>query len=109
MKRLEAYAWPGNVRELENAVERAVALALDAYITPDDLPPTLGDAPAPDFLSFAAEREMTLDELSMAYLRRVLDRTGNNKKRTARILGVDRRTVQRWLGEKPDPDDESVG
>ncbi len=108
LKRLESYTWPGNVRELENAVERAVALALDVYITPDDLPPTLGEAPPPDFLSFAAEREMTLDELSMAYLRRVLDRTGNNKKRTARILGVDRRTVQRWLGEKPDPDDDNT-
>ena len=72
LKRMEAYAWPGNVRELENAVERAVALARDEWITPDDLPATLQAPPEADFLTLAAEREMTLDELSLAYVRRVL-------------------------------------
>ena len=53
---------------------------------------------------------MTLDELTMAYVHRVLERTGNNKKRTARLLGVDRRTIQRWLGEaQADDDDERKG
>ncbi|MBL8601404.1 MAG: sigma-54-dependent Fis family transcriptional regulator [Myxococcales bacterium] len=107
VKRMESYHWPGNVRELENAVERAVALAREELVTPDDLPPSLASPEPGDFLTFAAEREMTLDELTMAYLRRVLERTGNNKKRTARILGVDRRTVQRWLGERPDADDDT--
>jgi DNA-binding NtrC family response regulator len=99
LKRMEGYAWPGNVRELENAVERAVALARDEWITPEDLPMTLQQTTAPDFLSAAAEREMTLDDLTMAYVRRVLERNGGNKKRTARMLGIDRRTIQRWLGE----------
>ena len=105
LKRMEAYAWPGNVRELENAVERAVALARDAWITPDDLPSTLQTPAEPDFLTAAAEREMTLDELNLAYVRRVLERNGGNKKRTARLLGIDRRTIQRWLGETGADDD----
>jgi DNA-binding NtrC family response regulator len=106
LRKLEAYHWPGNVRELENAVERAVALAREATIAPDDLPASL-QHPAPvDVLAAAAEREMTLDELTMAYVRRVLERTGNNKKRSARLLGVDRRTIQRWLGEAQTPDDD---
>ncbi len=108
LKRMEAYAWPGNVRELENAVERAVALARDEWITPDDLPGTLQHAAAPDFLTAAAEREMTLDDLTMAYVRRVLERNGGNKKRTARILGIDRRTIQRWLGEPAAEGDEGA-
>ena len=106
MKRLEAYGWPGNVRELENAVERAVALARDEWVTPDDLPATLQSAASPDFLTAAAEREMTLDALTMAYVHRVLERNGGNKKRTARLLGIDRRTIQRWLGESASDTDE---
>ncbi len=35
------YPYPGNVRELENAVQRAVALAEDVVIRPEDLPPLL--------------------------------------------------------------------
>ncbi len=34
---LLAHAWPGNVRELENRVQRAVILAQDAYLRPEDL------------------------------------------------------------------------
>ncbi len=107
LKRMESYAWPGNVRELENAVERAVALARDEWITQDDLPATLQESAAPDLLTAAAEREMTLDDLTMAYVRRVLERNGGNKKRTARILGIDRRTIQRWLGEPAGEGDET--
>ncbi len=106
LKRMEGYAWPGNVRELENAVERAVALARDEWVSPEDLPSTLQQSASPDFLSTAAEREMTLDDLTMAYVRRVLERNGGNKKRTARILGIDRRTIQRWLGEPATDTDE---
>ncbi|MDP3213779.1 MAG: sigma-54 dependent transcriptional regulator [Deltaproteobacteria bacterium] len=106
LRKMEAYHWPGNVRELENAVERAVAMAREQWIAPEDLPASL-QHPAPvDILAAAAEREMTLDELTMAYVHRVLERTGNNKKRTARLLGVDRRTIQRWLGEAQTADDD---
>jgi DNA-binding NtrC family response regulator len=94
-----AYAWPGNVRELENAVERAVALAQDEWISPDDLPPTLEKASAPDLFASAAERMMTLEELERAYVRHVLERLGGNKVRAAAALGINRRTIQRWLGE----------
>ena len=109
LKRLEAYHWPGNARELENAIERAVALSRDALLTPDDLPATLSTTPSTDFLAAAAEREMTLDDLTMAYVRRVLERTGNNKKRAARLLGIDRRTIQRWLGEAQQAEESEEG
>ncbi|HPF38559.1 MAG TPA: sigma-54 dependent transcriptional regulator [Phycisphaerae bacterium] len=35
---MQRYSWPGNVRELENAVERAVVLCRERFITPTQLP-----------------------------------------------------------------------
>lgn len=34
---LTSYPWPGNVRELENVIERALILATDGFITPDQI------------------------------------------------------------------------
>ena len=97
---LMAYDWPGNVRELENAVERAVALAQDEWISPDDLPPTVQKPSTPDLFASAAERMMTLEEVDRAYVKHVLERFGGNKVRAAAALGINRRTIQRWLGEE---------
>jgi DNA-binding NtrC family response regulator len=101
---LTAYAWPGNVRELENAVERAAALARAEWISPDDLPPSLVQASPVDPFVQAADQLMTLADLEKSYVRHVLERFGGNKKRAADALGINRRTIQRWLGEPPDPD-----
>ena len=40
---------------------------------------------------------LSLDEMTYRHLRRVLAVTGNNKKRAAEILGIDRRTLYRML------------
>jgi DNA-binding NtrC family response regulator len=98
LKQLAAYVWPGNVRELENAVERAVTLCEHNVVRPEDLPDLIRTRPDTDFLAMAAAREMTLAELERAYMLRVLERTGGNKLRAAQILGIDRKTIYRWLG-----------
>jgi DNA-binding NtrC family response regulator len=54
---LTAYSWTDNVREFENAIERAVALANGARLTPDDLPQrvrTSGGAAATSMFARAA-------------------------------------------------------
>jgi DNA-binding NtrC family response regulator len=99
VKRLVGYDWPGNVRELENAVERAVALCEGERIAPDDLPEATKTARSTDFLDMAVERMMTIGELERAYAERVLKKVGGNKIRASSLLGVDRRTLQRWFGE----------
>ena len=99
LRRLNSYAWPGNVRELENAVEHAVALSRDEWISPDDLPAALAETRPQDWFATAAERSMTLEEVERSYVQHVLDRYGGNKKRAADALGINRRTIQRWLGE----------
>ena len=64
-----------------------------------DLPPALHRPREEDFLDRAADQQWTIAELETAYARRILARAGGNKKRAAAYLGIDRRTLRRWLGE----------
>jgi len=93
---LLSYSWPGNVRELENALEAAVALNRSGVLTPEDLPPKVaGELRTGNRLeSFYADLP-SLDELEKRYLAHVLKVTGENKAKTAGILGINRKTLYR--------------
>jgi len=98
---LNAYPFPGNVRELENAMTRAVALCSAGMITLDCLPPNISvsyDSPTPgdDASSLAADRP-TMEELERRYLKLVLTEVDGNRRRAAKVLGVNRRTIQRLI------------
>jgi DNA-binding NtrC family response regulator len=102
---LEKYPWPGNVRELENAVVRAVALCGNV-VRPEDLPDRVRNyrspqqeeaAPAETHLPPTGEVWPTLSVVEGHYVGRVLAHTGGNKQAAARILGVDRKTLERMI------------
>jgi transcriptional regulator with PAS, ATPase and Fis domain len=94
------YPWPGNVRELENVIERAVTLTRGEKVTPDDLPPALqGSRGDRRVIDDAADRTLPLEEVEKEYILRILDKTGGNKYQAAQILGIDRKTLYRKLGE----------
>ena len=99
MRWLLAYQWPGNVRELANQIERAVALAEhDTILLPDlRLVSEMGEPP---FLNMAAAVGSSLADVERAYIRKVMQATNGNKARAARVLGIDRRTLYRKLGEE---------
>jgi DNA-binding NtrC family response regulator len=101
MQCLTAYSWPGNVRELENVIERAITLSQGGLITIDDLPERIRLQP-PDTPPLSTEdlAEIfsglpNLDEIERRYILHVLEATGNNRKRTAEILGINRKTLYR--------------
>lgn len=97
---LTAYEWPGNVRELENAIERAVALARGARLTPDDLPKRVrAEGEASGFLARSQEQRLTLRELEREYILQILRAAGGNKSRAAEMLGLDRKTLYRRLDD----------
>lgn len=97
---LTAYSWPGNARELENAIERAVALAEGANLTPDDLPERIRNSgQTSQLLAQARQQRLTLSDLERAYILETLRLTGGNKSRAAELLGCDRRTLHRKLDE----------
>ncbi|HSK73316.1 MAG TPA: sigma-54 dependent transcriptional regulator [Pyrinomonadaceae bacterium] len=97
---LTAYPWQGNVRELENTIERAVALARGAVLTPEDLPERIrarGSTSA--LIAKAKNKHLTVGELEREYIFEILRETGGNKSRAAEILGLDRKTLYRKLDE----------
>ncbi len=96
MSALVDYSWPGNVRELEHVVERAVALASHAILSVDDLPPELlCKKRSPENHSNILPG--TLKALQKEQVLRMLESTHGNKERTARLLGISRRTLYRLL------------
>jgi DNA-binding NtrC family response regulator len=98
---LQAYDWPGNVRELENVVSRALALNPSGVVVPADLPDRLRARPVEPArgLPLPPGFRPTLDELSRRYAVLVLGECGGNKTRAAELLGIDRKTLYRILGE----------
>ncbi len=96
LEALVRYDWPGNVRELENVIERAVILAKNGMISAGLLP--LGgrkEAPAPA----GSPPLVSLDEVERRHITAVLRETGFHKSRTAEILGLSRKTLDRKISE----------
>jgi two-component system response regulator AtoC len=99
---LSSYTWPGNVRELESAISAAALECTGQWIRPIDLPSLQwpGTVPAaPQFGAGPEERndDPNLDRAILRHITRVLARTGGNKVRTARMLGISRSTLYRLL------------
>ncbi|MCJ7680609.1 MAG: sigma-54 dependent transcriptional regulator [Candidatus Aminicenantes bacterium] len=105
MNIFELYPWPGNIRELENTMERIVAIEDRETITRDSLPLELLE-PSSEIMPPVSIRNgfnlnAALDDLSRKYLSEALRQTGGNLKESARILGLNYRSI-RYLTEKYD-------
>jgi transcriptional regulator with GAF, ATPase, and Fis domain len=88
---LVSYPWPGNVRELRNALERAVILCEGGLITREHLPLDLvSAAPPPRGMSPTAQTPDTLAAAERDMILQALARSGNNKSKAARLLGLTR-------------------
>jgi DNA-binding NtrC family response regulator len=96
MEMLSAYDWPGNVREIRNVVERALVMSNDESIGSEYVPDKIQSHIASRVQiniplgssSYEAERILILQTLASA---------GNNKAKTAKILGLSRKTLHNKL------------
>jgi transcriptional regulator with PAS, ATPase and Fis domain len=129
-ERLFAYHWPGNLRELKRVIQTAVALTtgdtiladavlLEPTHDQDDLPfvepaaaPRSAAAQAtrgarsierPIARSIEAGDDLRLRTVEERHIQRVLEITGGNKRRAARLLGLSRSTLDRKLAGRPAP------
>ncbi len=88
------YDYPGNVRELENIIQRAVALAEGEVIRVRDLP---SDLQKLEFDTLDEETLLPLEEVEKRYIKRVLEKTGYNKRLASQILNLPRTTLWRKI------------
>jgi len=91
---LEAYGWPGNVRELQHAIERAVILAKDEEIQPDDLPPeVVGGGP----VATTAPAGSSLEGMERQHIVATLRQVGGHRGKAAALLEIDPKTLYRKI------------
>ena len=95
MNILMDHDWPGNVRELENVIERAVIVAEQDDLKPDDLPKTLFEESS-NLVRQGAKGHKSLDEIKAEYIIEILKETNGNKRTAAQILKVNPRTLYRF-------------
>ena len=95
MKLLLEYHWPGNVRELENAIERAVVMADQGYLTPKDFSENLKKRTEGLIKRGVMDRK-SLEDIKAEYITEILKETGENKRIAAEILKVNPRTLYRF-------------
>ncbi len=92
------YHWPGNVRELLNAIEYAFVLCREDNILPDHLPPEIVQRRRPSGVPRAAKKSNSVNKgIDKEMLIRTIRQAGGNKSEAARILGVSRVTMWKWL------------
>jgi DNA-binding NtrC family response regulator len=104
---LQQAPWHGNVRELRNVIERACLLSDGKMLSERDvlaaMPPAM-DTKMPPVLTQSASPESasTLDpnfvtNAQRAQVEHALREAGGNKAAAARLLGISRRSMYRWL------------
>ncbi len=125
MEKLKRHRWPGNVRELKNFVERAVLLTQGDNIETRFLsagdpesasaPQALEESTLPmvetalqEDIPFKDAKNRLVEEFEKEYWSRLLERTGGNVSKAARIAGVHRKSVE-YILKKLDLSREDLG
>jgi two-component system response regulator HydG len=89
------YSWPGNVRELQHAIEHAFVLCSGPTITLEHLPAEIRDYSPPEIVA-PAERTK-ISALQTPDILAALIKTGWNKAKAARLLGISRPTLYQLI------------
>ncbi len=91
LRAMQLHQWPGNIRELENRIKKALVFCDGGQITAEDL--ELGALQTGKIEPLVEAKET----FAASYVRKVLAINGDNRAQTAKDLGVDVRTIYRYL------------
>lgn len=91
------YDWPGNIRQLRHCIEGASVMCNDDEIRLEDLGAEIGMSSGES--SISVPLGITLDEAEKIIIEQNLAANKGNKSKTAEILGIERKTLARKLGE----------
>jgi DNA-binding NtrC family response regulator len=100
---IRKYAWPGNIRQLENRLKKALVLCDQTLLSAEDL--DLGVSADAGIMPLEKAKE----EFQRRYVLEALERNNGNRTQTARDLGVDPRTIFRYLEKEQNPMPSSAG
>ncbi|KYG10096.1 Fis family transcriptional regulator, partial [Sorangium cellulosum] len=100
---IKKYSWPGNIRQLENRIKKALVLCDQALLAVEDL--DLG----PGAETAIMPLEKAKEEFQRRYVLEALERNNGNRTQTARDLGVDPRTIFRYLEKEQNPMPSGAG
>ncbi|MBM4287274.1 MAG: sigma-54-dependent Fis family transcriptional regulator [Deltaproteobacteria bacterium] len=92
MELMLEYDWPGNIRELENTIERLVVFSVGPYLDLSDL--------AFSGVEFGPQNSngaVSLKDMERDHILRILQQCDGRRSDTARLLGIDRKTLREKL------------
>jgi two-component system response regulator HydG len=106
---LQHAPWSGNIRELRNVIERACIMSDGRMLTERELVPAMStpgvaSQPAADAPPQPSDDPHLLSTAQRDQIRRAIKDAGGNKAAAAKLLGVSRRSLYRWL-DRLDLDD----
>lgn len=93
--KLMHYNYPGNVRELQYAIERAVIMAEDSVLTPEDII----FSPLETATVAEVEQDTNLGALEKATILKVIEKNNGNISKAAKELGITRTALYRRLSK----------
>jgi two-component system, NtrC family, response regulator HydG len=97
------HGWPGNVRELAHLIERLVLLGRSAVIQRADLPAAILSAAPARLPPIFDGTIIPIREVQRRYAAWAYEQMEGNKTRTAERLGVDPKTLAKWLSDETEP------
>ncbi len=97
---LTTYEWVGNVREMKNMIQRIVLMSEKTIIQPEDLPQQVREKEIVNTERISAG--MTLEEMEKILIRETILKNNHNLSKSARVLGITRKTLHNKLKKHPD-------
>jgi len=97
-----SYPWPGNVRELMNTIQQLVVMNESGEITVEELGDKFKKVQSIASNSSFIKPGMTIEEMEKILIRETMQSTAFNLSKTARLLGITRKTLHNKLDRYPD-------
>ena len=91
LKRFCQYHWPGNIRELKNTINYAATMATTGDIRIEDLPAAFSD------MEKQGSGYNLREETEKMLILKMLKQSDYNKRKTARLLDISRKTLYNKL------------
>ena len=96
------YTWPGNVRQLQNAIQFAMVKCRAGDVEVEHLPPEIASSmpqTAEGTQPAGVKKAGRKPKLSQQAVEHALEKSGGNKAKAARMLGVGRATLYNFINE----------